>query len=104
MKRFIISLWVFIIMGFALSGCSDKKDAPVETTISSPISRDIPAASPTRKYPVVDPNCVYWVPKGEVYHSVDYCPYLNRSDEIKHGSIEEAKREGKNRPCSRCAK
>ncbi len=45
---------------------------------------------------------VYWVPRGEVYHSTSNCPSLSKSTTILSGTIDEAKASGKYRPCERC--
>ena len=45
---------------------------------------------------------VYWVPKGEVWHSTKNCPTLHDSDVIYSGTVAEAKAAGKNRHCKKC--
>lgn len=47
---------------------------------------------------------VYWTKHGSVFHSHEDCPSLNRSDELIHGSINEAKDAKKDRLCKRCEK
>ena len=53
---------------------------------------------------------VYWTPFGKVYHThvnpdaEDYCPYLNRSDELTRGTVEQAIAAGRTRLCSWCAR
>lgn len=62
-------------------------------------------------------GAVYWAPFGKVYHThvMDEelghtlednkeCPYLNRSDSLTRGTVEEAIAAGKTRLCSYCAK
>jgi hypothetical protein len=53
-------------------------------------------------YPKLDENKVYWTPGGKSYHSVDWCYTLSRSKEVFSGTIEEAIRNGKADPCSKC--
>lgn len=45
---------------------------------------------------------VYWTPGGEVYHKTENCVSLKRSKTIKEGSVSDAKRAGKSRPCKLC--
>ena len=52
-------------------------------------------------YPEFDDDCVYWVPKGKAYHSIDWCYTLNRSKDIRSGTLEEAIERGLF-PCSKC--
>ena len=53
-------------------------------------------------YPPIDPQCVYWVPGGDVFHSTDKCTHISGKAGIMHGTIDEAIANGKTRPCSRC--
>lgn len=50
----------------------------------------------------LDENQVYWVPRGEVYHSWDGCSSLRDSMDIYVGTVEEAEEAGKLRPCKLC--
>lgn len=45
---------------------------------------------------------VYWVEKGEVWHTKSSCPSLSRSKNIISGSLSDAKSAGKERVCKRC--
>ncbi|MBR6097126.1 MAG: hypothetical protein IKP82_09370 [Oscillospiraceae bacterium] len=53
---------------------------------------------------------VYWTPFGKVYHTYvneagdEYCPYLNRSEALTRGTVEQAIAAGRTRLCSWCAK
>ena len=47
---------------------------------------------------------VFWTPSGTIWHGSTDCSYLVNSKTIYHGSVEQAKLEGKERACERCAK
>ena len=53
---------------------------------------------------------VYWTPFGHVYHTHvdadndDYCPYLNQSDSLTRGTVEQAITANRTRLCSWCAR
>jgi hypothetical protein len=47
---------------------------------------------------------VFWTPSGTIWHGSTNCSYLSNSKIIYHGSVEEARLDGKERPCDRCAK
>ncbi|MDM8271203.1 hypothetical protein [Thermophilibacter provencensis] len=47
-------------------------------------------------------SVVYWTPSGEVYHSTRDCPSLKRSKTVKSGTLDEARKAGKVRPCKNC--
>ena len=43
---------------------------------------------------------VYWTPGGSVYHSSKSCPSLEKSENVKSGTVKES---GKSRLCKKCA-
>ena len=45
---------------------------------------------------------VFWSLSGTIWHKSADCSYLSNSKEVYHGSIEDAKLEGKVRECTRC--
>ena len=47
---------------------------------------------------------VFWTPSGSLWHATYECGYLKNSKTIYHGTVEEAKREGKQSACERCSK
>lgn len=47
---------------------------------------------------------VFWTPSGTIWHGSLDCSYLANSKTIYHGTVEEAKLEGKERACEKCAK
>lgn len=49
-----------------------------------------------------DIDVVYWVEKGEVWHTKSSCPSLSRSKNILSGSPSDAMSAGKSRVCKRC--
>ncbi len=46
---------------------------------------------------------VYFTPKGKVYHYKKDCSTLSNSKNILEGSLKDAKNQGKNNPCEKCA-
>jgi hypothetical protein len=46
---------------------------------------------------------VFWTKSGTSWHESYTCSYLSNSKAIYHGTIHEAKLEGKIKPCSRCS-
>ena len=46
---------------------------------------------------------VFWTPSGTSWHESYKCSYLTNSKTIYHGTVDEAKLEGKTKPCSRCS-
>lgn len=52
-------------------------------------------------YPYLDKECVYYVPDGEAYHSVDWCYTLERSKNILSTDYDDAVSSGLG-PCSKC--
>ncbi len=47
---------------------------------------------------------VFWTPSGTLWHHTYECGYLSNSKTVYHGSVEEAKLEGKEKLCERCGK
>ena len=47
---------------------------------------------------------VFWTPSGTLWHLTYECGYLSNSKTVYHGSVEEAKLEGKTKACERCGK
>lgn len=48
-------------------------------------------------------NDVFWTESGKLWHKSCECSYLANSKTILHGTIEEAKFEGKEKACERCS-
>ena len=46
---------------------------------------------------------VFWTPSGTNWHESYKCSYLSNSKTIYHGTVEEAKLEGKEKACERCS-
>ena len=68
-------------------------------------SLTIPEKDPDDIDPIVpDPSAVYWSTGGAVYHSTPDCVALKRTspDNIKRGTVSEAKLAGKADPCKLC--
>lgn len=45
---------------------------------------------------------VFWSLSGTIWHKSADCSYLSNSKEVYHGTLEDAKLEGKERECTRC--
>lgn len=45
---------------------------------------------------------VFWSPSGTIWHFTYECGYLANSQTVYHGTVEEARLEGKERACTRC--
>ncbi|MCQ2353553.1 MAG: hypothetical protein MJ102_00450 [Clostridia bacterium] len=46
---------------------------------------------------------VFWTSGGQVWHYFSDCPSISSSSEIFSGKSEDAQKNGKTRPCSRCS-
>ena len=46
---------------------------------------------------------VFWTPTGSLWHTSYKCGYLSKSKTVYHGTVEQAKLEGKLGLCKRCA-
>ena len=64
------------------------------------VSSAAPQEPVTRAAP--QSGTVYWVEKGEVYHSSPNCPTLSKSKNIMSGTISQAQAAGKSRHCAKC--
>lgn len=53
-------------------------------------------------FPKYDPDCVYYVPDGKSYHSVDWCYTLSRSTDIRSTTELDAEDVKGLEPCSKC--
>lgn len=51
---------------------------------------------------LANPDDVFWTASGTLWHSTYNCSYLSRSKTIYHGSLEDAKLQGKTGACERC--
>ena len=45
---------------------------------------------------------VFWTPSGTLWHTTYKCSYISRSKTVYHGTLEEAKLDGKSGACSAC--
>lgn len=46
---------------------------------------------------------VFWTESGKLWHNSHECSYLANSKTVLHGTIEEARLEGKEKACERCS-
>ena len=66
----------------------------------NPVSEEQKTAAVTE----LSGTTVYWSPYGKVYHTHDDCGYLNQTEELTYGTVEQAIAEGRTKLCSHCAK
>ena len=102
-----IIIGVLYVLFLVWNATADGNKRSEETTAESveryvPTKRGNAQRYTSGSYPPINPECVYWVPKGNVYHSTYKCTHISKSSEIQHGTIEEAEAQGKTQPCSRC--
>ena len=51
---------------------------------------------------LANPGDVFWTASGTLWHSTYTCSYLRNSKTVYHGTLEEARLEGKLSSCERC--
>lgn len=77
------------------SDTETTKEAIFETTINETVSEEKESQEGT---------IVYWVEKGQVWHTSKSCSYISNKDNVISGTQEQALEAGKERVCSRCGK
>ena len=107
MKRIIVAI-VFtlayipiIIIINNTSNSQNNQTTTIERTSMRSSSNTSGSKTGLNKHPI-NPDCVYWVPNGSVYHSWEGCSSLRNSITIYYGTIDEAIDEGKTRGCHQC--
>ena len=96
----------FILIAFTLIGCdalnkSDRNEGILanEDTISS-IKKEL---EDKENSDIAQDGDVFWTPSSSLWHASEECSYLSNSKTVYHGSVEQAKMDGKERACSRCS-
>lgn len=102
----IIKFIIFCIaFSLALPSCTAKDDDGKYTGVRaneevvSSIRQDILDKENSL---LANENDVFWTESGKLWHSDLDCSYLSNSKTILHGTVEEAKLEGKEKGCERC--
>ncbi|MBO5716109.1 MAG: hypothetical protein J6S23_06960 [Clostridia bacterium] len=101
----IIALCLIVVCFFA--SCSNNSDKIRNTGILandeaiSSIKQEI--EDKENSYLAAEGD-VFWTSSGTNWHQSYKCSYLSNSKTIYHGTIEEAKLEGKVKACERCSK
>lgn len=92
----VISVLLFLLLSCELISCSGgsaksgEKDEILEY-FRNKMTETLPLSSET----------VYWSKNGSVYHLFDDCRFLERTDEVRHGTVAQS---GRSRLCGECAK
>ena len=95
-----------IILCLILSSCNAKVDnsrysgVRADESVVSSIRQDIKDKEDSF---LANENDVFWTESGKIWHKSYNCSYLANSKTILHGTIEEAKLEGKEKACERCS-
>ena len=96
----------FVLIALTLIGCgalnkSDRNEGILanEDTISS-IKKEL---EDKENSDLAQDGDVFWTPSGSLWHASNECSYLSNSKTVYHGSVEQAKMDGKERACSRCS-
>lgn len=104
MKNFKII--ILSVVAFALlSSCGLNMSEPKNTGIF--VNKDVLASirqelADKENSLLAKDGDVFWSKSGTIWHSSHTCSYLANSKVVYHGTVDEAKLEGKQRACSRC--
>lgn len=96
---------IILVLFIVLSACSLQKDNDRYTGIQanesvvSSIRQDIEDKENSL---LANENNVFWTESGKLWHKSYDCSYLANSKTVLHGTLEEAKLEGKEKACERC--
>ncbi len=97
---------IFLALCLILPACSSKNNEEKYTgmlaneEVVSSIRQDIQDKENSLKAGDGD---VFWTESGKLWHETYECSYLKNSKTILHGTLEEAKLEGKEKACDRCS-
>ena len=106
MKR-IIAFGIIVFCIVAMFACSDKDEQGknsgilADSDVIASIKQEI---ADKENSLLAAEGDVFWTPSGSLWHATYECGYLKNSRTIYHGTVEEAKREGKQSACERCSK
>lgn len=109
MKKYLL---ISLVMLYILTSCSNVHKEPttyvevwgrLEQSESDTVWNELTEVQKEKvNYPTLHKDSVYWTPKGNSYHSIEWCYTLSRSKEIINGTLDEAMEIGKDNPCSKC--
>lgn len=103
--KIIQILLFFMLFAVLLSSCDKDNDMDKNTGIladSDKVSSILKDLEDKENSSLAEDGDVFWTPSGTIWHNSALCSYLSSSKTVYHGSIEEAKLEGKTRECTRC--
>lgn len=94
-----------IAISFLLISCSIDASEPKRTGIL--INGEVLASIRQELYDkenslLAEDGDVFWSRSGVLWHSSHTCSYLANTKTVYHGTVDEARLEGKERACSRC--
>lgn len=95
-----------IIICLVLLSCSQKEDDARYTgilaneSVVSSLRQDIADREDSL---LANKDDVFWTESGKIWHLSHDCSYLANSKVILHGTVEEAKFEGKEKACDKCS-
>lgn len=100
----IIAFGIFILI--ALSSCALNSNGDRNTGILA--NKDVIASIrqeilDKQNSDLAEDGDVFWTKSGSLWHKKQTCSYLANSKTLYHGSVEEAKMNGKEKACSRCS-
>ncbi len=96
----------FLALCLILPACSSKNNEQrytgmlADEKVVSSIRQDIEDKENSL---LANEGDVFWTETGKIWHESYECSYLQNSKTLLHGTVEEAKLEGKLRPCERCS-
>ena len=93
--------WVFVLVSCD-SPTKESRNTGIlaNNKVVSPIKQEI---EDRENLLLANKDDVFWTPSGTIWHASYECSYLANSKIIYHGTVEEAKLEGKKRFCERCS-
>lgn len=92
-----------LIMIFSSCNIQDEGGASGGILVNSDVLASIKQEAADRENSsLASSTDVFWTPSGSIWHKSYDCSFLANSKTIYHGSVDEAKLEGKERECSRC--
>ena len=104
--KYIKIIALCCIFVFAFASCAQSSD---ETRNTGILANDEVVSSIRQELAdrenslLANEDDVFWTPSGTIWHSSHTCSYIANSKTIYHGTLEEARLEGKERACDRCA-
>ncbi len=101
-KIIAFNIFILLVLSSCTSGSGEERNMGVlaDSEIVASIRQEI--LDKQNSYLAADGD-VFWTISGSSWHNNPTCSYLANSKTLYHGSIEEAKMNGKEKPCSRCA-